>query len=137
MLETSGAASIGTSHTFSGIDPKEISSRIRSATRTPRVKPHEYRTDKKDPVDHVKNIFGESGELEHSLPDFEHRPEQIEMAKAVSEAIDFERHLVVEAGTGVREIPRVSYSRLRCMSCVPGQGSLFLLTPLIAGTVGK
>ena len=101
MLETGGASSIGTVHTLSGIDPKEISSRIRSATRTPRIKPHEYKTDENTPSDHVKNIFGESGELERSLPDFEHRPEQIEMAEAVSEAINSERHLVVEAGTGV------------------------------------
>jgi DNA polymerase-3 subunit epsilon/ATP-dependent DNA helicase DinG len=101
MLETGGAASIRTVHTLSGIDPKEISSRIRSATRTPRIKPHEYKTDENAPSDHVKNIFGESGELERSLPDFEHRPEQIAMAEAVSDAINSERHLVVEAGTGV------------------------------------
>ena len=42
-----------------------------------------------------------NGELERSLQGFESRSEQIEMSKAVAEAIESHHHLVVEAGTGV------------------------------------
>jgi ATP-dependent DNA helicase DinG len=46
-------------------------------------------------------ILGPSGRIAVRLPDYEHRPQQLAMAEAVSEAIRCRRHLVVEAGTGV------------------------------------
>ena len=39
--------------------------------------------------------------LSRSLRGFEHRPQQVEMADAVTRALDDRRHLTVEAGTGV------------------------------------
>lgn len=40
------------------------------------------------------------GRVASSLPAFEERPEQIEMLRAVGDALNHQRHLVVEAGTG-------------------------------------
>src|SRR5215210_904720 len=53
-----------------------------------------------DFVERVRTIFGESGLLSKAK-NFEYRPEQQEMAVAVARALEEDRHLVVEAGTGV------------------------------------
>src|ERR1700709_1621328 len=50
--------------------------------------------------DRVREIFSETGLLAKAR-NFEYRPEQQEMAVAVAQALSEERHLVVEAGTGV------------------------------------
>ncbi len=51
-------------------------------------------------VERVRALFSESGPLSKAT-NFEYRPEQQEMAIAVARALEEERHLVVEAGTGV------------------------------------
>src|SRR5882757_4007824 len=51
-------------------------------------------------VERVRALFSESGPLSKAK-NFEYRPEQQEMAVAVARALEEERHLVVEAGTGV------------------------------------
>ena len=51
-------------------------------------------------VEEVRTIFSETGCLSKSK-NFEFRPQQQEMAVAVARALEEERHLVVEAGTGV------------------------------------
>ena len=48
----------------------------------------------------VREIFSETGLLAQAK-NFEYRPEQQEMATAVARALSEDRHLVVEAGTGV------------------------------------
>jgi ATP-dependent DNA helicase DinG len=53
-----------------------------------------------DFVEEVRSIFSESGRLAKAK-NFEYRREQQEMAVAVARALENERHLVVEAGTGV------------------------------------
>lgn len=53
-----------------------------------------------DFVERVRAVFSERGLLS-SAKNFEYRPEQQEMAVAVARALEEERHLVVEAGTGV------------------------------------
>ncbi|HEY2124612.1 MAG TPA: ATP-dependent DNA helicase, partial [Chthoniobacterales bacterium] len=53
-----------------------------------------------DFVERVRTIFSETGVLSKSK-NFEFRPQQQEMAVAVGRALEEERHLVVEAGTGV------------------------------------
>ena len=50
--------------------------------------------------DRVREIFSETGLLAKAK-NFEYRQEQQEMAVAVATALSEERHLVVEAGTGV------------------------------------
>jgi ATP-dependent DNA helicase DinG len=49
----------------------------------------------------VADILGPHGRIAARLANYEHRPQQLEMAKAVARAIGEKKHLVVEAGTGV------------------------------------
>src|SRR5216110_2727476 len=51
-------------------------------------------------VERIRTIFSENGRLSKAK-NFEYRPQQQEMAVAVARALEEERHLVVEAGTGV------------------------------------
>src|SRR5213592_1563233 len=53
-----------------------------------------------DFVERVRMIFSENGLLSKAQK-FEFRPQQQEMAVAVARALEEDRHLVVEAGTGV------------------------------------
>ena len=52
-------------------------------------------------VDEVGELLGEDGPFAQVLPGFEHRVEQVEMARSVAEAINDGQRLIVEAGTGV------------------------------------
>src|SRR5262249_25055531 len=45
-------------------------------------------------------VFGPEGLIARAQPEYEHRPGQIEMARAVMRAFEEKRHLIVEAGTG-------------------------------------
>jgi ATP-dependent DNA helicase DinG len=47
------------------------------------------------------DILGPGGRIAARLPNYEHRPQQLEMAEAVAKAISKKHHLVAEAGTGV------------------------------------
>lgn len=47
------------------------------------------------------SILGPAGVIARSWPDFESRPEQLQMADAVASAIASKHHLMAEAGTGV------------------------------------
>ena len=49
----------------------------------------------------IDEVFSPGGSLSSSFTDYERRPEQVAMAKAVSEAFLKSQHLAVEAGTGV------------------------------------
>jgi ATP-dependent DNA helicase DinG len=49
----------------------------------------------------VQSILGPAGAIAKALPNYEARPEQLEMAEAVAAAIGGARHLMAEAGTGV------------------------------------
>jgi ATP-dependent DNA helicase DinG len=51
-------------------------------------------------VETVRTIFSETGRLSKSK-NFEFRPQQQDMAVAIARTLEEERHLVVEAGTGV------------------------------------
>ena len=53
-----------------------------------------------DFVERIRAIFAPDGLLARAR-NFEYRPQQQEMAAAVAQALEEERHLVVEAGTGV------------------------------------
>ena len=46
-------------------------------------------------------ILGPKGVIAGKLPGYEARPQQLEMAEAVEDAIAGRHHLMVEAGTGV------------------------------------
>lgn len=52
-------------------------------------------------VQEVASSLSPGGPLSCSLPGYEHRPEQVEMARAVAQALSQGQRLLVEAGTGV------------------------------------
>src|SRR5918999_747205 len=45
-------------------------------------------------------VFGPDGLIAKAHPEYEYRPGQVEMARAVMRAFEDRRHLIVEAGTG-------------------------------------
>ncbi len=49
----------------------------------------------------VEEIIGEGGAFARCCEGYEHRPEQLQMAAAVAEAMELYRHCLIEAGTGV------------------------------------
>src|ERR1700730_10935243 len=51
-------------------------------------------------VERIRSIFSENGLLSKAK-NFEFRPQQQEMAVAIARALEEDRHLIVEAGTGV------------------------------------
>ncbi len=57
-----------------------------------------------DPVpldpEEVASILEYGGEFSRHFPDYEYRPQQVEMLRAVTQALSEGRHLLVEAGTG-------------------------------------
>ena len=51
-------------------------------------------------AEEVASILEPGGIFAHHFPHFEYRPQQVEMLRAVTEALSEGRHLLVEAGTG-------------------------------------
>ncbi len=51
--------------------------------------------------DYVQSVLAPEGKVAKRLPAYEHRPQQLEMARAVDAAFRAGRHLICEAGTGV------------------------------------
>ena len=49
----------------------------------------------------VASILGDDGNIARRLTTYESRPQQLEMARSVEQAIRTQSHLIVEAGTGV------------------------------------
>ena len=52
-------------------------------------------------MSYVDDILGNEGRIAKRLEGYEERPQQLAMAHAVEQALSEDRHLVVEAGTGV------------------------------------
>lgn len=51
-------------------------------------------------VDYLASMLEEGGLFSQNFPGFEHRPQQVEMLRAVATAFNRGQHLMVEAGTG-------------------------------------
>src|SRR5260370_19964484 len=49
----------------------------------------------------LEAMFGPDGAIARRLHNYEHRPQQLDMAQAIERAIARRKHLMVEAGTGV------------------------------------
>src|SRR5438105_4334588 len=64
-------------------------------------------------------ILGTTGRIAQRLKSYEQRPEQLQMAHAVAQAIATKTHLVVEAGTGV------------------GKSFAYLVPAILAATAGQ
>ena len=67
----------------------------------------------------IASILGQDGAIARCLPNYEIRPQQLQMAKAVARAIAGPHHLMVEAGTGV------------------GKSFAYLVPAILAAVAGK
>ena len=62
-----------------------------------------------------ESILGPGGSISRRIANYEHRREQLQMAQAVTQALDAKKHLIVEAGTGVGKsfgylVPAILYA---------------------------
>lgn len=71
-------------------------------------------------------IFGPDGLIAKAHPEYEHRPGQIEMARAVMRAFEENRHLIVEAGTGTGKT--LAYLVPAVASALGGRGRVIIST---------
>ncbi len=118
ILESETSSICETNKSLLAIDPKELGQRLRSVKNTPKVEPHKYNQasiDTENISASTRSIFGVNGALEDTLIGYESRPEQLEMAVAVSDSIEAREHLIVEAGTGVGKslgylVPSILYA---------------------------
>jgi len=74
----------------------------------------------------MEEVFGPSGLIAQGHPEYEYRPGQIQMARAVMRAFEERRHLIVEAGTGTGKtlaylVPAIAAAR-------GGQGRVIVST---------
>ncbi len=84
----------------------------------------------------VGSIFSPGGYLQQIL-DFEHRPEQEQMAQKICSSLTTQSHLVFEAGTGVGKslaylIPSVLFSLLSRKTCVIATNTISLQEQLLS-----
>jgi len=49
----------------------------------------------------IEDVLGKNGVIANKLGSYELRPQQLDMALAIEKAIEENKHLIVEAGTGV------------------------------------
>lgn len=62
-----------------------------------------------------ESILGPGGSISRRIANYEHRLEQLQMAHAVTQALESKKHLIVEAGTGVGKsfgylVPAILYA---------------------------
>ncbi len=74
----------------------------------------------------IERVFAPSGAIAGRLDAFEHRVEQVEMARAVARAFAQCRHLAVEAGTGVGK--SLAYLVPAIERAVQGEGKVLVST---------
>jgi ATP-dependent DNA helicase DinG len=64
----------------------------------------------------IEQILGPGGLISKHMPGYEHRPQQIEAARAIQAALASKRHCIIEAGTGVGKsmaylLPAIQHAR--------------------------
>ena len=79
-----------------GLDVASLRARL-EPTAAPRVQKERYPLKQEA----VEEFFQEGGPLARVLEGYRYRPQQVDMARAVAQAMEQGRHLVVEGGTGV------------------------------------
>lgn len=83
----------------------------------------------------VTEVFKEEGSLQKIL-EFEHRPQQEQMAHAVLKSIDSDEHLIFEAGTGVGKslaylIPAILQAKYSNRPCIVATNTINLQEQLL------
>jgi len=71
-------------------------------------------------------VFGPDGLIAQSHPEYEYRPGQVDMARAVLRAFEEKRHLIVEAGTGTGKT--LAYLVPAVASALAGRGRVIIST---------
>ena len=104
---------LGGNHGLTGLDFESLSSRLAADNTRRHRKPIEGM--RQVDVEEIATFLAPGGLFSRTFPGFEHRPEQVEMLRAVTNTIDSEEHLIVEAGTGVGKslaylLPALLYS---------------------------
>ncbi len=74
----------------------------------------------------MEEIFGPDGLIAKAHPEYEHRPGQIDMARAVMRAFDDRKHLIVEAGTGTGKT--LAYLVPAVAAALGGRGRVIIST---------
>src|SRR6266480_8038835 len=74
----------------------------------------------------MEEVFGPDGLIARAHPEYEHRPGQIEMARAVVRAFEKRRHLIVEAGTGTGKT--LAYLVPAVAAALGGRGRVIIST---------
>ena len=92
------AGSIGAQLKAKGLAPKGQGPLFKPKTDAKPLRPAEEVT----PLDttEIAALLEGNGAFEKTFPHFEHRPQQVKMLRAVTEAFNSGQHLMVEAGTG-------------------------------------
>ena len=93
--------------------------------------------ERETPVIDIVQFLAPGGPIAGKLPGFEERPQQLEMSRAVQEAIREGHHLLVEAGTGVGKsfaylVPAVDYGLEHDGPVVVSTNTISLQEQLIA-----
>lgn len=74
----------------------------------------------------MEEIFGPDGLIAKAHPEYEYRPGQIQMARAVMRAFEERHHLIVEAGTGTGKT--LAYLVPAVAAAVSGRGRVIIST---------
>jgi len=74
----------------------------------------------------MQEIFGPEGLIAQAHPEYEYRPGQIDMARAVMRSFEEKRHLIVEAGTGTGKT--LAYLVPAVSSALAGNGRVIIST---------
>ncbi len=74
----------------------------------------------------MQEVFGPDGLIAQAHPEYEHRPGQIDMARAVMRAFEEQRHLIVEAGTGTGKT--LAYLVPAVAAALGGRGRVIIST---------
>jgi predicted DnaQ family exonuclease/DinG family helicase len=87
-------------------------------------------------LEELTGMLGKDGALAQALPQFEHRPEQVEMMQAVAGTLNRGERLIVEAGTGTGKsiaylLPAISFALKNSVPVVISTNTINLQEQLI------
>ena len=96
---------------MTGLDMESIGKRLGRADRPLSTRKGKRSLDEEE----LGNYLAPGGAIARNFPGFEHRPQQVEMMRAVASALNNGEHLIVEGGTGVGKslaylLPALLYS---------------------------
>ena len=116
---------------ITGIDSNALGERLK---RGRALRPH--RDSQELDVEFVASLLEEGSPLSEAISGFEKRPEQIEMARAVAEAVNKGTRLLVEAGTGVGKslaylLPTLMYASMNNQRVVVSTNTINLQEQLL------